>query len=59
MIELFRRSAHNLENNGHSTFLAVIIRYRKGNTFSVFVHTQNDELSGKSFSRDERSVDYH
>ena len=58
-VQLFGSCTDNLEDNGHQTGLPVIIGNRQGNPLAVFVHTQNNELSGLCFFCNQRGLHFH
>ena len=44
--QLFSSGTHRLNNDGNGTLLAVIVMDRNGDTLTILIHAQNDELSG-------------
>ena len=50
MVQLFRGSAHDLENNLYGALLPVITGNGQRNPFAFGVHPKNDKLSGLRFA---------
>ena len=55
--ELFRGRADGLDNDGDRALLAVVIVDGDGDALAVFIHTQNDELTGLRLLRHHRRLD--
>jgi len=57
--QLLGGRAHQLEDNGHRTGGAIIVRHRQGDTLAPVVHPQDHKLAGLGFLCHIRRLNFH
>ena len=55
--QLFSGGTHRLNNDGNSALFTVIVMDRNGDTLTILIHAQNDELAGLRLFRHHGGLD--